>query len=190
MNPSPGNNWAAERYWVSTTNATGALYYVTLIDDSDSKGYFTGSSPVSDGAENSVCVRGSTTAISLIDSPKNFKNNGDGTVSDLNTGLVWQQNDSGASTLVWNDSVAYCDGLDMSGYTDWRLPTVSEATTFIDYGSSNYRDSAFTSGYYYHWTMTTLPTYVGFAYDVLLGSGLVFLSFKGGSSRARCVRDH
>lgn len=64
-----------------------------------------------------------------------FKNNGDGTVTDELTGLVWQQSPSTEITI--ESAATYCEsGSDLPG-TDWRLPTVRELFTLVDAGESD-----------------------------------------------------
>ncbi|MCB2224962.1 MAG: DUF1566 domain-containing protein [Actinobacteria bacterium] len=62
-----------------------------------------------------------------------FADNGDGTVSDLATGLMWQQGDSGAG-MEWAEALEYCEALDTAGYDDWRLPDAKELQSIVDYG--------------------------------------------------------
>jgi len=64
-----------------------------------------------------------------------FVDNGDGTVSDLATGLVWQQADDGVSR-EWQESLEYCEVLDLGGSDDWRLPDVKELQSIVDYTRS------------------------------------------------------
>jgi hypothetical protein len=59
--------------------------------------------------------------------------NGDGTVTDLDTGLMWQQSDSG-NTYTWKDGLAYCTSLDLAGYADWRMPNSRELQSLVNYG--------------------------------------------------------
>lgn len=61
-----------------------------------------------------------------------FVDNGDGTVTDRATGLMWQQADSG-SGMDWEDALAYADNLTAGGYDDWRLPNVKELQSIVDY---------------------------------------------------------
>ncbi|GAF01598.1 hypothetical protein JCM21142_210 [Saccharicrinis fermentans DSM 9555 = JCM 21142] len=61
-----------------------------------------------------------------------FKDNGDGTISDDGTGLMWSQNDSGEG-LNWEDALAYAENAELGGYTDWRLPNVKELQGIVDY---------------------------------------------------------
>lgn len=59
-----------------------------------------------------------------------FKDNGDGTVTDLNSGLMWMKDET--PELNWNDAMAYCNALDLGGHRDWRLPSIREIGTLID----------------------------------------------------------
>lgn len=47
--------------------------------------------------------------------------NGDGTVTDTKTGLMWQKADAG--TMNWETAIAYCKKLMLAGHSDWRLPS-------------------------------------------------------------------
>ena len=58
-----------------------------------------------------------------------YKDNGDGTVTDLNTGLTWQQ-DPG-DKMTFDDAVAGADAFSLAGYDDWRLPTIKELYSLI-----------------------------------------------------------
>ena len=65
-------------------------------------------------------------------SPTSFLDNGDFTVSDGQTRLMWQQSPTG--TPAWTSAQAYCDGLTFAGRDDWRLPTMAESESLLDYG--------------------------------------------------------
>lgn len=72
------------------------------------------------------CVRGATWGANK------FKDNGDGTVSDAASGLIWQRADDGKAR-DWKASLAYCEGLKLAGQGDWRLPNVKELQHIVDY---------------------------------------------------------
>jgi len=61
-----------------------------------------------------------------------FVVNSDGTVTDQNSGLSWQQQDDGIGHN-WQEAIAYCEGLDLAGKTDWRLPNIKELQSIVDY---------------------------------------------------------
>jgi|GEM_PF-664649 len=54
------------------------------------------------------------------------------TVKDTYRGYVWQKSDDGV-TRGWEGAKSYCYGLDLDNYSDWRLPTIEELQTIIDY---------------------------------------------------------
>ena len=58
-----------------------------------------------------------------------FTNNGDGTVLDNVTGLMWQQQESGE--LTWPSAFAYCKSLTTAGYANWRLPDIKELFSIV-----------------------------------------------------------
>ncbi|MBU6302827.1 MAG: sulfatase-like hydrolase/transferase [Verrucomicrobia bacterium] len=61
----------------------------------------------------------------------NYTNNGDGTVTDTDTSLMWTQLPGSART--WEAALAYTETLATAGYTDWRLPNIKELQTLTDY---------------------------------------------------------
>ena len=58
-----------------------------------------------------------------------YRDNGDGTITDLNTGLMWQQ-DPG-NKMSYEEAVAKASSFGLAGYTDWRLPTIKELYSLI-----------------------------------------------------------
>ncbi len=58
-----------------------------------------------------------------------YQDNGDGTVSDLNTGLMWQA-DPG-SKMTYAQAVEGASSFHLAGYTDWRLPSIKELFSLI-----------------------------------------------------------
>lgn len=67
--------------------------------------------------------------------PMAFKDNGDGTVTDNNTGLMWQKTDGGEMT--YEKAVNYADTLTLAGFTDWRMPTAIELFSIHMFDNNN-----------------------------------------------------
>lgn len=64
-----------------------------------------------------------------------FVDNGDATITDNATGLMWSQDDSGEG-LDWADALSYAENSGLAGYDDWRLPNVKEMQSIVDYSYS------------------------------------------------------
>lgn len=60
----------------------------------------------------------------------NFVDNGDGTVTDNATGLMWQK--SSSCDLTWEAALSYCENSELAGYTDWRLPNINELVSIVN----------------------------------------------------------
>ncbi len=64
-----------------------------------------------------------------------FSDNGDETISDNATELMWMKSDNG-SGLNWEEALGYAEGTEFAGYSDWRLPSVKELHSIVDYSRS------------------------------------------------------
>ncbi len=58
-----------------------------------------------------------------------YRDNGDGTVTDLNTGLMWVK--ARGSKMNWASAVAGASSCAVGGYADWRMPTIRELYSLI-----------------------------------------------------------
>ncbi|MCP4196331.1 MAG: DUF1566 domain-containing protein [Proteobacteria bacterium] len=120
-----------------------------------------------------------------------FTNNGDGTVTDELTGLMWIQNPD-ATTRAWDTAVDYCNALTTATYTDWRLPNYLELISLIDISRyspalpSGHPFSGVQSSYY--WSGSTCASVTSSAWYVNLYSGFVGSSDKTGTYYAWPVR--
>lgn len=63
-----------------------------------------------------------------------FIDNGDGTVTDTNSGLTWQQTPP-LEGMTWQEAKEYCENLEFGGFSDWRLPTAKELFSISDFGT-------------------------------------------------------
>ena len=74
-----------------------------------------------------------------------FTNNGDGTITDLNTGLMWVQ--ARGSKITWDTAVAGATSDRTGGYTDWRMPTITECFSLIQFNGKNGTSGTNLAGY-------------------------------------------
>lgn len=127
-----------------------------------------------------------------------FVDNGDQTVTDQATGLMWSKADSGAA-LNWQDALAWVQAKNTAnylGHADWRLPNAKELQSILDYtrspdtSGSAAIDPVFTTTAFvneggvadapWFWTGTTHATWNG------MGANGVYLCFgrAGGWQKA------
>jgi hypothetical protein len=64
-----------------------------------------------------------------------YTDNGDGTVTDNITKLMWQQAVP-AALYTWAGAKAFCPTLNLAGHNDWRLPSIIELASIVDLGQS------------------------------------------------------
>lgn len=114
-----------------------------------------------------------------------------GTLTDNNTFLVWQQKDTN-TLMTWDQANTYCstNNLDnIEGHNDWHLPSKDELMSIVNYGKSPAIDltvfrSAKSSNY---WTDATNGTD---AWMVNFGNGSISTQNKGNVAYVRCLRGY
>lgn len=172
-----GDQNAGERI-IDAQMASSTLYVGTIMTgeegmfgvnfaDGRIKGYPTGPMPgqTEDKQFYVYFVRGNTNY-----GINNFQDNGDGTVTDNATGLMWTQDDDG-NGMVWIDALSYAENSTFAGYNDWRLPNAKELQSIVDYSRapavtnsaaidpvfncSTITDEGGNTNYPFYWTGTT-----------------------------------
>lgn len=116
-----------------------------------------------------------------------FVDNGDATVSDTSTGLMWQQADNGAEK-TWRNALSTCEALELAGQTDWRLPDIRELQSIVDDSNSPAIPSAFSVRGERYWSATTDAQFSGDAWYVKFDRGFAGNDSKGSLYRVLCVR--
>ena len=145
--------------------------------------------------------------------PLAYVDNGDGTITDVNTGLMWEKkSDDGSihdkdTQYNWADAfavhVATLNAMAFAGHTDWRLPNVRELASLVDYGrTSPAIPPAFNAGCtsgctvlacsctrsFIHWSSSTRLFEPTSAWFVHFSSGNVDFGNKSGGLFVRAVR--
>ena len=111
-----------EQYWSSTTAAFPTMARVINFNDGES--FFRNKTNpfYTRGVVGQKCQR-------------QWKDNGDQTITDICTGLVWEKNAS--EDYTWEESLNVCNNKEIAGYSDWRLPSKMELRSIIDYSKNN-----------------------------------------------------
>lgn len=122
-----------------------------------------------------------------------FKDNEDGTITDLNTGLMWKKDES--PDMNWEEALKYCQNLTLAGYSDWRLPTIKEVATILDL---SFKDSCWfrkdffpnvkTAPLGFYWASTTYGDTFGWGINFQFGYDGYYAGKKLGRYPFRPVR--
>jgi hypothetical protein len=88
-----------------------------------------------------------------------FLDNGDGTVLDRLTDLTWEKSIN-QTAVTWEDAILYCEGLNLGGNSDWRLPNIKEIRSLSDENKvqPSVNNTSFTGvTITKYWSSTSLP---------------------------------
>ncbi|MBF0345837.1 MAG: DUF1566 domain-containing protein [Nitrospirae bacterium] len=112
--------------------------------------------------------------------PPSYIDNGNGTITDNVTGMMWQKspdtNSDGiigaADKLTYAKAKSYCQNLTLAGYNDWRLPNIKQLYSLINFNGTD------PSGYSGSSTSGLVPfistKYFDFAYgDIASGERII-----------------
>jgi len=128
---SAGERIIDAQYGSSTQYVAGGKVFGVNFADGRIKGYGFGNDAYTK-TFYTACVRGDEYGV------RTFVDNGDGTVSDEDAGLMWPQADSGTG-LDWQEALAWVQQMNEDGYlgySDWRLPNIKELQSIVDYSRS------------------------------------------------------
>ncbi len=173
------SQWATSSVYVANRNQMFGVNFA----DGRIKGYGTAMPGRPAKTFFVLCVR-SNSAYGKND----FRDNGDGTVTDRATGLVWSKRDSGKG-MNWEAALAWVQARNAEKYlgrNDWRLPNAKELQSIVDYNrapdttSSPAIDPVFEctsikneqgkTDWPYYWSGTTHANVVG-------GGAAVYIAF-------------
>ena len=148
------HTWSSNYYLVDTEEAVKNVAFI--VND------WTGHIKALSGRRYARCVSGDEYGLN------DFVDNGDSTVTDAATGLMWTQDDSGEA-MNWEAALAYAEASTDAGYDDWRLPNVKELQSIADYSGvfpaidstmfnlTGITNEAGNADYPYYWTNTSNP---------------------------------
>jgi len=216
------NVQAADYYWSSTTNAgnSGEAWIVYMWNISVG----TGSKSGTDGlyvwsvrsgqcgqfVDSVICLPQTGQKVSYAAGDDGdleqgiawpvprFTDNGNGTVTDNLTCLMWTKDANlPRGYLTWQSALDYVAGMNAGtypnfGYTDWRLPNRKDFFSLIDHSQYN---PALPEGHPFtnvqdtrYWSSTTYASYLGYAWIAPIWYGVVLADDKSGSSYVWPVR--
>lgn len=140
--------------------------------------------------------------LSIIYAKGSYIENNDGTIKDNITNLIWQKCSMGQSYYIsindcfsiatapdWESALSYCEGLDLAGRTNWRLPNINELNSLKDMSKSigpAIDETYFPQTYKYdYWTSTAKGK--DYVYVVSFKDGSTQKARMSYTKRVRCV---
>ncbi len=124
-----------------------------------------------------ICVRGNPAY-----GRNDFHDNGDGTITDRATGLMWSRTDSGQG-MNWQGALAWVQKKNAErflGHNDWRLPNVKELQSIVDYTRSP--DATYSPAIDPIFTCTTITNGARQADYPYYWSGTTHAGLRGGNA--------
>jgi hypothetical protein len=152
---------ADTRYFKNIPIGSSGYWAGPLIPETIDSGWHVGYPgghvmPYSAHAEKFIrCVRAENGAMYLYN---DLVDNGDGTITDKVTGLIWYKN-ADSTRRNWEAAIEHCENLTLAETTDWRLPNMVEMVSLVDYTdydpSIDHKLFLDTHTDLYYWTSTS-----------------------------------
>jgi hypothetical protein len=129
--------------------------------------------------------------------PPELTNNGNGTVTDNLTGLMWEQKTEAneQATVTYDDAVAYCDTLSLGDHDDWRLPDRKEYATLLNLNRLSPALDKTYFPYYtgnpsaiHYWTASPYHDDPAKVWTMQIAWGIIETGSKDTLYKVRCVR--
>jgi len=125
-----------------------------------------------------------------------FTDNGNETVTDNLTGLMFPKQGNITSKKTWQEALDFVASVNSDyylGFNDWRLPNVNELVSLVDYSRNN---PSFPEGYpfsyvylsSYYWSSSTCSNDKSTAYELNYDIGYIGISYKNNSHYVWLVR--
>jgi hypothetical protein len=133
------------------------------------------------------CVRETQSSVTIT---ARFLDNSDGTVLDRLTDLTWEKAIS-QTAQTWENAILYCEGLNLGGNTDWRLPNVKEIRSLSDENKvqPSVNNTIFTGVIITkYWSSTSLPNQTTKAWYLDNNFGITTFDVKTATHSVWAVR--
>ena len=114
-------------------------------------------------------------------------------VVDPQANLMWQDSEATIAPTTWGNTKKYCDDLQHGGFSDWRLPSISELSNIIDDDkfkpALNNAFRYFSKNNTWYWSATTNSKNSSSAWYVNFQDGGTYWGDMTSENSVRCVRN-
>lgn len=184
-------NLSSRVVWSTTEGSIAGNYYIYTFSDGSSW-ILTLSSSANTDLNNFICVSGEN-------NPQSLKDNGDFTITDYSTSLIWMKCNVGETTpdcignvsyADWNQGLSECSNSNFAGRS-WRLPDIKELLSLFDYNIkiSNRINTSFMNRAGSTGTSTTAKSSNSSLMRVAINGGISTSPKTLGNLYYRCVSD-
>ena len=105
---------------------------------------------------------------------------------DQKTKLQWTKT---FQRMALDEAVVFCENLNYGGHSDWRLPSIEELISLVDYSKWGPASSIPVTEPSYYWSATTYANNTGYAWHVFFDAGYVSNYYRKSSALyVRAVR--
>ncbi len=190
LNTTYFGNTNAEYWWTSERQANDATK-IWCTNAGGGIGNHPKAETISAGGTKKFHTRAVRTAHTPTTFSTRFIDNGDGTITDNTTDLVWLKTPNTA-ILTWEEALAYAENLNFANANNWRLPNIKELQSLTDAALLNPCVSATafpTIGVKKYWSSTSLPNQTTRAWYLSTQFGITTYDLKTVANYAICVQN-
>ena len=181
---------SAQYFWAAHPRADRSDTFAWSVNE----GAGTGAKPMSEtksaGGEEEFHIRCVREPVEPKLVKAHFQVNGDGTVQDNSNGLIWQQAEG--EVRAWEEGIKYCEGLELAGKNDWRLPNIKELRSMCDdtlvYPAIEKKIFPDVNAANYYWSSSTQGRFMTQAWCLQISTGYGEYDEKAVKYNIRCVR--
>jgi hypothetical protein len=194
-------NPAINTTYFSSLTTPGAEYWWTSVFENNSTtkvwctnaGGGIGNHPKSETIDAGGTKRFNARAVRNVTTPttitNHFTDNGNGTITDNLTQLVWQKTPN-PNVVTWEQALTYAEGLTIGTTSDWRLPNIKELQSINNELTTN--PSVFLPyfsnvGIHNYWSSTSLPNQTTKSWYWNTQFGITTYDVKTNSNYVLCV---
>jgi hypothetical protein len=190
MNTTYFTNTAAEYWWTSERQANDTNK-IWCTNAGGGIGNHPRTETISAGGTKKFHARAVRDVAVPITVPTRFTDNGDSTILDNLTNLIWQKFPD-STPQTWEQAITYAENLNFANATNWRLPNIKELQSLND---ETMVQPSVTSPYFQnlgvnkYWSATTLPNQTTKAWYWSTAYGITTYDLKVNNNNVLCVRN-
>ena len=177
-------------YWWTNTFEVNSTTKVWVTNAGGGIGNKPKSETISAGGTSKFHARAVRDVLPPTIITNHFTDNGNGTITDNLTQLIWQKIPN-TSAVTWENAIAYAEGLSLATATDWRLPNIKELQSLNDESLTNpsVNQTFFgTIGVKNYWSSTTVQNQTANAWFWNTQFGITTFGLKTTTNYVICVK--